>query len=75
MLVWLNSSEVAGRNKPLRSIAGSTSYRAAESSSISPHDVAMQRLYLVAGFLEPRGDLFGHHYAAVLAAGATKGRP
>jgi pimeloyl-ACP methyl ester carboxylesterase len=35
--------------------------------------VAMQRLDLVAGFVESFGELFGHHHAAVLAAGASEG--
>src|ERR1017187_10519744 len=40
--------------------------------SFLPRHIAMQRFRLVAGFLQPLAHFLGHHYAAVLAAGAPK---
>src|SRR6202789_1215903 len=66
------------RNKtPLTDMGNETRVPISISSSIkatvSSHHVAMQRLHLIAGFLQPLGHLLGHHHAAMLAASATEG--
>jgi len=43
-----------------------------ERGALAGH-VAVDGFYLIAGFLQALGHFFGHHYAAVLAAGAAEG--
>src|SRR5580693_7165689 len=66
------------RNKtPLTEMGNETGVPISVSSrckaAVLPHHVAMQRLHLVAGFLQPLGHLLSHHHAAMLAAGTTEG--
>src|SRR5580698_71143 len=59
------------RNKtPLTDVGSGTSFTIGalflRKLVVSAHNVAMQRLHLVAGFLQPLGHLFSHHDAAML---------